>query len=37
MTIPILLFGNNSHILIGIQKKITRNTLHYIIIIIFKK
>jgi hypothetical protein len=32
MTIFILLFDNNSHILIGVQKKITKKTLHYIII-----
>jgi hypothetical protein len=32
MTIPILLFGNNSHILIGIQKRITKKnpTLYYL-------
>jgi hypothetical protein len=34
MAISIILFGNNSHILIGIQKKLLKKTLHYIIIII---
>jgi hypothetical protein len=29
MTIPILLFGNNSHISIRIQTKLLKKTLHY--------
>jgi hypothetical protein len=37
MAIPIILFCNNSHILIGIQKKITKKILHYIIIFFYKK